>query len=152
VKEGISYLTPSRRLKYFLGYPSWNDTPDEQMEASLRITYENDAGKSYESTINFNFGQMRDVLFESFKDSNLAVAEAIRETERNRQSHEHTRQMFSQVVKPKMKKCAMCAEMIPTEAKKCSHCQELQGPIVPTKPCTATSDSAPGTESEAHEG
>ena len=132
VREGVSYLTPSRKLKYFLGYPNWGDKPDEQMEASLRITYENEAGKAYEHTVNFDFGQMREVLFESFKDSNLAVAEAIRETERNRQSHERTRQMFSHVGRPKLKKCAMCAEMIPEEAKKCSHCQELQQPIAPT--------------------
>jgi len=127
IKEGVSYLTPSRKLKYYLGFPSWkDDTPDEQMEASFRITYENEAGKQYEHTVNFDFGQMRHVLFESFKDSNLAVAEAIRESERDRQSHERTRQMFSFYDRRKMKKCTMCAEMIPEEAKKCVHCQEMQ--------------------------
>lgn len=79
VNEGVSYLTPSRKLKYLLGFPKWKDTPDDAMEASMRITYQNDKGKDYENTVDFDFGQMRDVLFESFKDSNLAVADAIKE-------------------------------------------------------------------------
>lgn len=124
IKEGISYLTPSRKLKYSLGFAKWKDTPDEQMEASLHITYENQSGKRYEHAVDFNFGQLREALFESFKDSTLAVAEAIRDTERDRQSHERTRQMFSGLGRRKMKQCPMCAEMIPEEAKKCSHCQE----------------------------
>lgn len=132
VREGVSYLTPARKLKYYLGFPNWKDTPDEQMEATLRITYENEAGKSYEHTVTFDFGQMREVLVESFTDSNLAVAEAIRESERSRQSTERTRQLFSQFGRPKTKKCSMCAETIPEEAKKCSHCHELQNTPGPT--------------------
>jgi len=132
IKKGISYLTPSRKLKYFLGFPNWKDTSDDQMEASLRITYENEAGRQYEHIVDFDFGQMREVLFESFKDSNLAVAEAIRESERHRQSHETTHQMFSSLGARKMKKCPMCAEMIPKEAKKCARCQEMQENSAPT--------------------
>ncbi len=126
VKRGISYLTPSRRLKYYLGFPNWNDASDEQMEASLRITYENQAGKEYDNIADFDFCQIREVLFESFKDSNVAVAEAIRESGRDRQRDEFTRHMFDSWLAPEMKKCAMCAEMIPKEAKKCAHCHEMQ--------------------------
>jgi len=132
VKEGISYLTPSRKLKYYLGFPNWNDASDDQMEASLRITYENEAGREYEHIVDFDFGQMREVLFESFKDSNLAVAEAIRQSERDRQQHEQTRQMLNSFGAREMKKCPMCAEMIPEEAKKCAHCQEMQENSGPT--------------------
>ncbi len=132
VREGVSYLTPSRKLKYYLGFPKWNDTPDDQMEASFRVTYENEAGKLYEHNVTFDFGQMREVLLESFKDSNLAVAEAIRESERSRQSNEQRRQMFSHLGKPKTKKCPMCAETIPEEARKCSHCQEIQETLCAT--------------------
>lgn len=119
VKEGVSYMTPSRKLKYFLGYPNWRDRPDEQMQALLRVTYENEAGKSYEHIVNFDFAQIREAMFESFKDSSLTVAEAIRESERDRQSHERTHQMFDSLSRRKMKKCQMCAEMIPEEARKC---------------------------------
>jgi hypothetical protein len=97
IKNGISYLTPSRTLKYYVGSPRWKNTPDEQMEASLCVTYEDEKGKKYEHTIDFDFSQMRELLFESFKDSNIAVAEAIREAERDRRTHERTRQMFSTV-------------------------------------------------------
>ncbi|HUU98254.1 MAG TPA: hypothetical protein VM487_21180 [Phycisphaerae bacterium] len=125
IREGVSYLTPSRKLKYYLGVPSWKDTPDEQMNASFRVTYENDAGKEYSRVVDFDFGQMREVLFESFKDSNLAVAEAIRNAERDRRSHEQTSQMWGMFRRPKTKQCPMCAEMIPDEAKKCSQCHEI---------------------------
>lgn len=56
----------------------------------------------------------------------MAVAEAIRKSDRDRQLHEHTRQISSSLFAPEMKRCTMCAEMIPKEAKKCAHCLELQ--------------------------
>lgn len=132
MKEGISYLTPSRKLKYYLGIPNWRDTSSDQMEASLRVTYENEAGRQYDHTVDFGFDQIREVLSESFKDSGLAVAEAIRESERDRQSRESIREMFSSFGAREMKKCPMCAEMIPKEAKKCAHCQEMQENSGPT--------------------
>lgn len=55
VKRGISYLTPSRRLKYYLGYPNWRNAPDDQMETSLRVTYESEAGKEYHHIVEFDF-------------------------------------------------------------------------------------------------
>lgn len=91
IKNGISFLTPSRKLKYYLGSPNWENTPDEQMEVSLRITYEDENGKKYEHTVDFDFGQMKGLLTESFRDPNLAVAQAIREAERDRQLHERMR-------------------------------------------------------------
>lgn len=126
IQNGISYLTPSRKLKYYIGYPRWNDTPDDKMSATFRISYESEFGKRFESTIEFDFSQMRDVLFESYKDSNLAVAEAIKESERSRQSNQNMQDRFKQFSRPQLKKCKMCAEMIPKEAKKCSRCLELQ--------------------------
>jgi hypothetical protein len=60
----------------------------------------------------------------------LAVAEAIRETERDRQLHErlheYTETISGSLNARAMKKCAMCAEMIPEEAKKCALCHEMQ--------------------------
>jgi len=126
IKDGISYLAPSRKLKYYLGFPNWKDTSGDQMEASLRVTYVSEAGREYQHIVDFDFRQMREVLYESFKDSNLAVAEAIRETERDRQLHEHAGEIFGSLSARAMKKCPMCAEMIPKEAKKCAHCQEMQ--------------------------
>lgn len=133
VKNGISYLTPSRKLKYYLGFPNWNDISDGEMEASLRITYENEAGKEYHHIVDFDFRQLHEVLFESFKDPALAVAEAIQQSERDRRLQEHSRRMFDSLVAPReMKKCQACAELIPKEAKKCAHCQEKQENSDPT--------------------
>lgn len=132
VKKGVSYLTPSRKLKYYLGFPRWNGISDDQMEASLRITYENEEGREYHHFADFDFRHMREVLFESFKDSNLAVAEAIRESERGRQWHERASRMLTPFFEREMKKCPMCAEMVPKEARKCSHCQEIQEDSSPT--------------------
>ena len=134
IREGVSYLTPGRKLKYYLGFPQWTDTPDDEMETSLRVTYEDDSGKHFEHVVDFDFGQMRDVLFESYKDSNLAVAEAIREAERDRQSHESFQGVFNMMTP--MKACVACGEAIPAGAKKCSHCLEFQPEDEPTSTST----------------
>jgi len=134
IKEGVSYLTPSRKLKYYLGHLNCKDIPEDQLETSLHIIYENEAGKQYEHTVDFDFGQMREVLLESFKDPGLAVAEAIKEVESDRQRHERVSNIFSSYGGPKMKKCSMCAEMIPEEARKCAHCQTMQEQAVPKEP------------------
>jgi len=127
IKDGVSYLTPARKLKYYLGFPKWENTPEDQLDISLYIKYENEAGKNYEHIVNFDFGQMREVLFESFKDSNLAIAEAIRDSERERRSRKTLNDLLFNPFTPlKMKKCTMCAERIPKDAKKCSHCLEMQ--------------------------
>lgn len=147
-REGVSYLTPTRRLMYFLGFPNWGDKPDEQLEVSLRVTYENETGKAYEHIVNFDFGQMREVLFESFKDPGLAVADAIRDTERSRQSHQRGRRMFASLSASRTKQCPMCAEMIPAEARKCSRCLEMQpesGPAAP-RPVPVPRAGAPSSQ------
>lgn len=125
IKNGISHLTPTRKLKYYLGYPNWDGIKDEDMSVSMRVTYNDESGKHYEHVVDYDFDQMREVMFESFKDSNLAVAEAIRDAERDRQSDETTKRIFHSIGVEKKKKCPMCAEKIPEEARKCSHCGEV---------------------------
>lgn len=125
VKNGISYLSPSRKMKYYLGPPQWDGTADNQLEASLRITYENGRGKEYQQIVDFDFRQLREVLLEPFGDPNLAIAKAIEATERERRTHERTQRIFNSISAGEKKKCPMCAEFIPQEAKKCSHCHEM---------------------------
>ena len=127
--QGISYLTPMRKLKYYLGHPNWQVVKDIEIVASLRVSFEDGAGGKFSNIVEFDFGQMRDVLTESFKDPALSVAAAIRDAEQSRRSNEFTHNMFRSLGIPKipnLKKCPMCAEMIPEEAKKCSHCLEMQ--------------------------
>ena len=122
VKNGISYLTPGRKLKYtgIMGL----EILDREISISVRINYEDETGKPYENLINYDFTQLRGVLFETFKDPSLAIAEAIRDVERSRKTTEHITSWIQPVRKREMKLCPMCAEEIPIEAKKCSHCQE----------------------------
>jgi hypothetical protein len=125
IRNGISHLTPGRKLKYYLGYPNWNGIKDEDMAVSIRVVYDDEFSKHHEHIVDYDFDQMREVLFESFKDPGLAVAEAIRDVERDRQSNESTKQWFNAIGSRKKMKCPMCAELIPEEAKKCSHCHEI---------------------------
>lgn len=126
IKNGISYLSPLRKLKYFVGYLNLDGVSDDKMEISLRVSYDNETGKKYEHVVDFDFGQLRGVMRESFKDPNVLVAEAIKDAERSRQQHEKSGQIFSSLRPHLQKKCSMCAETIPQNAKKCSHCGEMQ--------------------------
>ena len=121
MRNGISYLTPSRKFKYLVGIPNLTASEDA-LQAEFRIDYADNAGKRYHDSIIYDFTAFREVLFESFKDPNLMVAEAIRKAERSR---ERQGRPFDLGVS-RTKKCSMCAETIPAEAKKCSHCLELQ--------------------------
>lgn len=117
IKSGISYLTPGRTLKFIAGYIH-GEIPAENNVLKILIRYENDMGRQFSKEIVIDMSQYRSLLFESFKDSNLSVAEAIRETERNRNSEDYADNFFK---RPK-KECPVCAEFIPVRAKKCAHC------------------------------
>jgi hypothetical protein len=123
---GISYLAPARRLKYHFGYPNWKDVSSTDMMATIRVAYEDTVGNQHTDTVNYDFTQMREVLFESFQDPTRAVAQAIRDAESQRHSSQRFARMFSQGPFPGLRKaCPMCGEMIAALAKKCPHCREM---------------------------
>lgn len=82
LKDVILYLTPLRKLKYYLGNPNLENTPEEQMITTFRITYENEVEKKYEHIVNFDFRQMLNVLPESFGDPSQKVVETLQSIER----------------------------------------------------------------------
>ncbi len=113
----------------------------------LKINYENEGGVSFVRDVTIDMIQYADVLLESFKDSTLAVAEAIKDAGRSRQPSILKGSIIKQLMK---KPCPMCAEMIPRNAKKCSHCKELLEDYSETKQDSlanasdSTSTSKPG--------
>jgi len=122
VDHGISYLVPGRTLKYFLGYPDWKEGGDQNLIISLRVDFENDRGDRFNSDIDIDMNQFKGVLFDSFRDSNMAIADAIRSAERSRSSKEKTHTFLQ--CPPAKKCCPVCGELILEKAKKCMHCGE----------------------------
>jgi len=126
VKTGVSYLTPDRKLKYEVGHPNWQDMPEGPVDVCLRLTYESLSGEQFSETVSYDFRQVQNVLFDSFRDPNAAVAKAIRDAESSRRSQGQMAGFMSRMVAPTTKNCEFCAEPIRADAKKCKHCGEMQ--------------------------
>lgn len=94
LKDGISYLTRLHKLKYYLGCQNLENTPEEQMITTFRITYENEIEKKYEHIVNFDFRQMLNVLPESFGDPSQKVVETLQSIERQNKQMRWTRSFF----------------------------------------------------------
>lgn len=122
IKHGISYLVPGRTIKYLVGLPDWRQNETQDLVISLLVKFENDSGDVFEHSVDIDMNQFKGVLFESFKDSNLAVVDVIKETERNRRSDESMRSMTNRFIQKKT--CSTCGETVMATAKKCIHCGE----------------------------
>jgi hypothetical protein len=117
-ENGVSYLSPGRRLKFRVGFlEPKKETPLNKKIFRVLVRYENDSGKLFERNIVIDIGQYENVLYESFKDSNMKVAEAIKDAERSRMLHDTGSRLF----KPT---CPTCGENVKIFAKKCPHCRE----------------------------
>jgi hypothetical protein len=123
IKNGISYLVPGRKLKFYLESPNWKTVANKDLNVSLVVDCEDESGKSFTQCIDMDLCHFRWVLFESFRDSTLAVAEAIKDAERDRRSSERIGSHARLFIAPQ-KACPFCGDLIPRIAKKCSHCGE----------------------------
>jgi hypothetical protein len=121
-KTGVSYLSPGRTLKFWAGFlEQKKETPLSKIFRIL-VRYENDSGKLFERDIAIDMSQYENVLYESFKDNNVAVANAIKDAEHSRRSHENRGSFFSKLFI--LSACPICGENVKTYAKKCPHCGE----------------------------
>lgn len=120
--KGVSYLVPGRTLKYWVGYPDWKKSEEHDFTISFQVDFENDQGNPFQHRIDIDMNQFQGVLFESFKDPSLFVADAIKETERSRRSQSRMTNMFNRP--PQKIRCPICAESIMEKAEKCIHCGE----------------------------
>jgi predicted nucleic acid-binding Zn ribbon protein len=124
IRDGISYLPPGRTLKYMLNMVDWKLLTEENALLKIGVNYENESGRKFKREYFIDVSQYNGVLCETYRDSNIEVAKAIRDTERSRKSSLNNSSMF-RMIPPGHKGCPMCAEFIPVGAKKCSHCGEM---------------------------
>ena len=134
--KGVSYLVPGRTLKYWVGYPDWKKSKGQDLAISLHVDFENDQGVSFQHQIDIDMSQLQGVLFESFKDPNLYVADAIKQAERSRSSQSKMTRMFNRP--PSKVPCPICAESIMGKAEKCIHCGEWINKENPNKKVEST--------------
>ena len=125
IRNGISYLPAGQTLKYIAGFPQWDKVQEGNAVVKVGISFEDEFGKTFRREYLIDVNQYRSVLFESFRDPNRDVAQAILDAENRRQSHESSKQFPSRVAYRPTKKCPFCGESIPSTAKKCSHCLEF---------------------------
>ncbi|MBA4121380.1 MAG: zinc ribbon domain-containing protein [Acidobacteria bacterium] len=127
IKNGVSYLPSNRILKYSAGIPEWDKVDEEKRLLKINVSYYNESGKKFEREYFIDLLQYKGILFESFRDSNMAIAKAIRDTEQSQRSRERGDDMLRDMGSHRVseKRCSMCAELIPREAKICSHCGEV---------------------------
>lgn len=83
IHSGISYLAPGRILKFDAGNFE-GDMTKENRTLKIVLSFENETGKQFKKDIVIDMIQYEDVLFESFKDSSITIAEAIKDAERHR--------------------------------------------------------------------
>lgn len=144
IRNGISHLVPGRKLKYGVGFGSWHKKDDAAMLLSMRVDYENEEGKPFTQNIDIDMSQLDEVLYESFKDPGLAVAEAIRETERDRRRHEQFPSRSAFLYSSPKKPCPACGELVKEIAKKCCHCGEWIEPKTQVQQTAAAKTIAGG--------
>jgi hypothetical protein len=124
MERGISYLAPGRTFKYHAGYPNRQRDQVGSMLLSMDVSFCNEAGATFERGIDIDMSQYQSVLFESFKDPEMAIADAIKEVERSQRSKGQSSSLVRMLTQPKRKKCPICGEKILAEARKCLHCKE----------------------------
>lgn len=122
LEKGVSYLPPGRILKFNIGTVDWKKLEETGGTLEVDITFESETGKTFNRETFFDLSQYIGVLFDSFRDSGLVIAEAIKDTERSRQTYQRAWNISFHTIK---KLCPFCQESIPTNAKKCSHCHEF---------------------------
>lgn len=132
IKNGVSYLPSNRTLKYSAGTPEWDKVDDKKRLLKIKVSYQNESGKKFDREYFIDLLQYKSILYESFRDSNMEVAKAIRDTEQSQYIRERVdkRLRDSGFHNISEKCCSMCAELIPREAKICSHCGEVLDPKV----------------------
>ncbi len=122
VESGISYLAPGRALKFQAGYVERNPTFfAEGSTIDISLTFKTETGVSLHRQYTIELRSYAGILLETFRNPELEVARAIRDTESSRRSSESFTSRTSNLFK---KACPSCGERVAHAAKKCPHCME----------------------------
>jgi hypothetical protein len=122
IKNGISYLAPSRILKFTVGWLDWEKLKEFDSNVCFYVRYDDHIGKHHKIDFIIDMGQYEGVLLESFRNPTSEIASAIREFERRFGAEKSISQITSNMF---MKNCSFCKEKISPNAKKCPHCLEF---------------------------
>lgn len=125
VRQGISYLAPSRKLLYLLAVPRLAKDSIDESGIELRVSFHSLGGKRFRQDMTCKFNHLEGVEFDSFRDPITAIASDVRRAVSILSGIEMQRGIS---FGPPQKCCIMCAELIIESAKKCKHCGEFQEP------------------------
>ena len=122
VQKGISYLAPGRTLKFSAGYIE-HDPKFFAEGSSIDITLEfrTEDGAELRRQFTIDLQSYAGILFETFRDPQREVAQAIRDSEH---SHRSDESVTSQIHNMFKKVCPFCGELVASKARKCPHCHE----------------------------
>jgi hypothetical protein len=125
VRNGISYLAPSRKLLYWLAVPRLAKDSIDESGVELRVSFCSLGGKRFRQDMTCKFNHLEGVEYGSFKDPIAAIASDVQRAVSILSGMEMQRDISIGLPK---KYCIMCAELIMEPAKKCKHCGEFQEP------------------------
>jgi hypothetical protein len=114
VRAGISYLPGGRTLKFWVGYPNWNEIIPGKSLLKVKISYFAEAITN-KREIMIDLAQFIGTSDEISPEERIANA-ISRLADSQRIDRMYTRFM------PKMKACTECAENIKFAAKRCHFC------------------------------
>lgn len=124
LKRGISYLAPGRTLKYLAGFPNRQNAGTGNMLLSIDVEFSNEHGATFEHGIDIDMTHYESVLFESFKEPERAIADAIKDVERSRRTQSSSSGLVQMFRRQNHTRCPIFGEEIKVKAKKCRHCGE----------------------------
>jgi len=140
IKNGISYLPAGQRLIYYVGHVPTNISSAGNPFLKITASYSDDNGRIFSRTIHYDLRQIDEVLFESFNNTHLAVAKAIREAQRDFSRTRNETNPFENFGKTQ---CPFCFEMISSKAKRCRHCHTWLWPPDTAEPNEKPTEKAP---------
>ncbi|TAM45862.1 MAG: zinc ribbon domain-containing protein [Acidobacteria bacterium] len=138
IRNGVRYLTPGRSLRFSADRFQLHKTGMFEGTLQVKVRYDNEAGRELSRDVTIDTKLFGEVRFDSYRDSNWAVAEALKALDRGMNRKDPLRSVFLGLGK---RPCPFCGELIPQAARKCARCHEF---LPPPESHESTSGAPPG--------